>query len=45
MPVATSLTLELRRAVSRTSAPFNGAGVLTRMPARCDLLALKLLAL
>jgi hypothetical protein len=34
MPTATSFTLEARRAVSRTSASFNGAGILTRMPAR-----------
>ncbi len=44
IPAATSLTLEPRRAVSRTSAPFNGAGILTRMPARCVLLAAKVLA-
>ena len=34
------------RAVSRTSASFNGAGILTRMPARfSEVLAVKLLAL
>jgi len=46
MPTATSLRFEERRAVSRTSAPFKGAGILTRMPARfSEVLAVKLLAL
>ena len=31
MPAATSLTLEPRRAVSRTSAPLRGVGIRTRM--------------
>jgi hypothetical protein len=38
------LTFELRRAVSRTSASFNEAGILTRMPALFDLLAAKVIA-
>jgi hypothetical protein len=37
--------LDPRRADSRTSAPFSGAGILTRIPARfCEVLAVKLLA-
>src|SRR6478735_3497908 len=45
MPAATSLTFEPRRAVSRTSAPFRVAGILTRIPARLrEVLAVKVLA-
>src|SRR3990170_429966 len=44
-PTATSLTFELRRAVSRTSAAFSEAGILTRMLARFrEVLADKVLA-
>ena len=45
IPTATSLTLDPRRADSRTSAPFSGAGILTRIPVRfSEVLAVKLLA-
>jgi hypothetical protein len=43
-PTATSLREALRRAVSRTRAPFNEEGILTRMPFFDVLLALKVLA-
>ena len=45
MPTATSFRFDPSRAVSRTSAPFKGAGILTRMLALCVLLAAKVLAL
>src|SRR6187551_3437768 len=44
IPAATSFTLEPRRAVSRTRAPFRDAGILTRIPVRLVLLAAIVLA-
>ena len=44
-PTATSFRLTPRRAVSRTSALLSEAGILTRTPFRCAVLAGKVLAL
>ena len=44
IPVATSLREPPWRAISRTRAPFNGKGILTRTPLRSRVLAAKVLA-